>query len=341
MGLGLKQSSNVISLKSEEKLFECGELGEGNPQQLLNTVVYMVGLHFALRGGVEHQRLRRPGFNSQINFEKDDHGVERVTYREDPLQKTFQGGLGCNLNRKVVQVYPSENKSRCPVRLIKKYCSLLPPPKTCQKFYLQPRPKFNPKVWFCDQPYGNHKVSSTIKLMCKKAGLVGKYTNHSLRASSASRMYESEIPEQVIKEITGHRSECVRTYKRTPDSIKQKASVTISGGTVIDSRNVGKKVCDEIECVEDVKVEEKNMEIGEETKQRLEESLTACKIIKNVIKTRMELRKKQGDKDKLGKRRMAQKLVKKQKKSNRKKVSVRGGKQNVVIDVNLNVKMVK
>ena len=35
MGLGVKQSSDVISLASENKLFELGELGDSNPQQLI------------------------------------------------------------------------------------------------------------------------------------------------------------------------------------------------------------------------------------------------------------------------------------------------------------------
>ena len=93
IGLGVKQSSDVISLSNENKLFEIGEFGSNNPQQHLNTVIYMVGLYFALQGGVEHQHLRRSGFRSQIEFVTDDRGVERVVYKEDPLQKTMQGGI--------------------------------------------------------------------------------------------------------------------------------------------------------------------------------------------------------------------------------------------------------
>ena len=55
-------------------MFDEGILGEDNPQKLLNTIIYMMGLHLALRGGVEHSHLRRPGFNPQINFEKDSRG---------------------------------------------------------------------------------------------------------------------------------------------------------------------------------------------------------------------------------------------------------------------------
>ena len=129
MVLGVKVSSDIISLSNENKLFETGQLGDSNPQQLLNIVIYMVGLHFALREGVEHQQLRRPGFRSQIEFGNDMRGVFRMVYKEDPLQKTIQGGIGCKNERKVVFVYPSADPRRCPVRLVRKYMNLLPPPR--------------------------------------------------------------------------------------------------------------------------------------------------------------------------------------------------------------------
>ena len=42
----------------EDLLWEKGELGEGNGQTLLNSIVYMIGLYFALRSGNEHQNLQ-------------------------------------------------------------------------------------------------------------------------------------------------------------------------------------------------------------------------------------------------------------------------------------------
>ena len=41
-------------------------------------------------------------------------------------------------------------------------------------------------------------------------------------------------PEQIIKEVTGHRSDCVRNYKRTSDELREEASHAIS-------ENVNKK----------------------------------------------------------------------------------------------------
>ena len=52
--------------------------------------------------------------------------------------------------------------------------------------------------------------------LCKSAGILGFKTNHSLRATTATRLHQSGIDEQLIMERTGHQStEGVRSYKRT------------------------------------------------------------------------------------------------------------------------------
>ena len=84
------------------KMFNQGVLGDSNPLQLLCIVIYMLGLHCALRGGVEHNNLRRLGCDSQIKIERDDMGRECIVYREDPLLKTNQGGLLCRNRSKIV-----------------------------------------------------------------------------------------------------------------------------------------------------------------------------------------------------------------------------------------------
>ena len=62
-----------------------------------------------------------------------------------------------------------------------------------------------------------------------KAGITGHYTNNLLRQSCATKLYENNIPEQVIHETTDHHSvEGVRTYKTT-SSMKRKMSVVLQG----------------------------------------------------------------------------------------------------------------
>ena len=42
--------------------------------------------------------------------------------------------------------------------------------------------------------------------MRHEADIDGCFTNHSLRASGASTLFQSEVPEKIIQQITGHRS---------------------------------------------------------------------------------------------------------------------------------------
>ena len=59
-----------------------------------------------------------------------------------------------------------------------------------------------------------------MKCLATKAGLSGKFMNHSLRATSATHMFSGGVPEKVIKEITGYKSDAVRLYKRTGEAVK-------------------------------------------------------------------------------------------------------------------------
>ena len=164
------KSSNVISLEQERVMFENGILGDENPLQLPQIVVYMMGLHLALRGGVEHSKLRRVGFDCQIIVEYDNRGKCRLVYQEDPHSKTNEGGLNSRRNTKCVYVYEASESERYPVHIFHKYISFLPEGKSCKKLYLRPKVKPSPNVWYCDQPYGNNKLSKTVRELCEKAG---------------------------------------------------------------------------------------------------------------------------------------------------------------------------
>ena len=151
-----------------------------------------------------------------------------LRYTEDLGLKTNKGGLKHRKTEpKVVNVYQLDSTDRCPVRILLFYLNKLPKNRTCQALYLQPKKKFSPHCWYFNKPVGVNTLQSVIKDICSKAGLPGYYTKHSLRASSASRMYYNNIEEQVIQEITGHRSLSVRSYKHTRDSQRKLASNSI------------------------------------------------------------------------------------------------------------------
>ena len=262
-----------------------------------------------------------------------DHetGKEILVYREDPLQKTNQGGLSSKAFNKIVKVFPSVNVARCPVKIFGKYIGLLPTSKSCGKLYLRPRIKHTPAVWFCNAPFGKNKICSNVKTICEQAGISGKFTNHSLRATSASRMFARQVPEQIIKEITGHRSECVRVYKKTNSEILKNASECISGDKVGET---GKSGSETGKLVSDA-VHTKKVQNETEKKGGVKSLLSVTQMIKNVIKSRMEWKRK-SVKGSLS--RWAKKVVKCRKRKSGRKHGETEKSKRVVIDVNLNVK---
>ena len=57
-GLGITvRKADIITKMDEDILWHTGILGTENPEQLMHTVLYLVGLYCALRAGKEHRNL--------------------------------------------------------------------------------------------------------------------------------------------------------------------------------------------------------------------------------------------------------------------------------------------
>ena len=97
----VKRQAEMINSEIEEKLKETGMLGEKNPDQLHNTLLFMIGLNIGLRAGEEHYELRRelPGKASQLQFKCNDKGVRYLIYEEDTSTKTNDGGIKSMRNK--------------------------------------------------------------------------------------------------------------------------------------------------------------------------------------------------------------------------------------------------
>ncbi len=116
------------------------------------------------------------------------------------------------------------------MRLFKKYINLIPPNikhPSLYKYAVQEKSR-KPNVWFTDRLLGKNALSKIIKSMYEKAGLSReKYTNHSLHASTATLMFQSYVDEQIIKTVTGHKSDAVHDYKHVNDKILHQAQDTL------------------------------------------------------------------------------------------------------------------
>ena len=93
-GIGsVKKRAEPLTMEEEEQLWEKKILGDHSPKALLNTMMFMNGLYFALRSGVEHRQLRH--YPSQIQLIENPGERAYLIYRED-TSKNHPGGLkGC------------------------------------------------------------------------------------------------------------------------------------------------------------------------------------------------------------------------------------------------------
>ena len=65
--------------------------------------------------------------------------------------------------------------------------------------------------------------------MLKNAGLDGYFTNHSLRRTCVTRLFQTGTDVKLIKEITGHVSDSVHKYQTTSSDQRMHLSSIIQG----------------------------------------------------------------------------------------------------------------
>ena len=212
-GVGTKvRSTSIISDDEEHQLWSCGILGTDSPLTLLRTVFFYVGKRFCIRGG-EEQRNLGP---SQLLRSLDpdcltfvEHGSKNRSGRANELHLK---------NKEVLCPAIPENRPRCMVYLMDLYLSKLPKYAFENDIlYLRPKkvmPSDESEPWYENVPVGKNVLSSMVKNMCLEGGIAGK-SNHSLRASGATAMFQNGVPEKIIQKVTGHRSlEALCEYER-------------------------------------------------------------------------------------------------------------------------------
>ena len=205
-GMGKQPNrSRSMSIPEVEVLWQHGELGKHSPRALIHTVFWFLRQHCGIRGKSEHYNLKVDDFV----IENDSEGRENVTFYEG-ITKNHTGGLNWKPRKVKARMYAVEG-DRNPVDIFKSYIAKRPLPfRNTGPLYLEPIDRPKSEVWYKVTRMGINKVGKLTQGMVSRTPLKDvpkKFTGHSLRSTSVSRMKKAGFVNSQIKHVTGHNNE--------------------------------------------------------------------------------------------------------------------------------------
>lgn len=114
--------SGVVTRDQEEAMWVSGCFGWSSPQQLVDSLIYHLGLHLALRAVKEHRDLEY-GPNSQLVLKVNSAGDEFICYTERSSKSKSFGLTQCRREPKMTCIHKNSDAGRCVVGLFKEYIS--------------------------------------------------------------------------------------------------------------------------------------------------------------------------------------------------------------------------
>ncbi len=200
----------------EEKLWQSGVLGISSPQALQNAIFFLNGKSFALRGISEQYNLKVSQLQRETN-------PDRYVYVEHGFKNRSGGIADYKVPNKQVPIYANPIAGpRCHVYILDMYLQKLPSnAKINDIFYMRPLSFIlpnNSSPWYHGkQRLGKNSIGRMVSQMCENAGLP-KRTDHSLRATCVTQLFEAGVPNNIIQARTGHRTlSSLHLYERISD----------------------------------------------------------------------------------------------------------------------------
>ena len=174
-----------------------------DPERLLQFVWFSVCFYFGRRGREGWRELTKQSFAIKI----DDPGARYVTEIQTEQTKNYQGG-----SKQKDQAYSDvrmyENTTPLdPVGSFEFHILHLNP--NCQALFQTPNKHFkqDESRWFRNKPLGKNTIAKLMDNISVKAELSEKYTNHCIRASTVTALYQRGVDTKQIFAITKHKDE--------------------------------------------------------------------------------------------------------------------------------------
>ena len=197
------QHSEAFTVDKEEQIWQKGALGVETARSLLNAVFYLNGRNLCLRGRMEHRNLKL----SQLQFASNETG-DYVVYIKNVYHIIIVVAIKTNMKH----YSDPDQQERCYVNVLKTSFGKLPEAAFQQDvFYWRSKSKVEDKDYhlplFEERVIEKLVLGNMVKNMVKESGLsCTNKTNHSLRATGATHMFEANVPKKLVKEQTRHRS---------------------------------------------------------------------------------------------------------------------------------------
>ena len=150
-------------------------------------------------------------------------------------------------NKVATQFAKPELEDKCHVYLLEVYLSKLPDSAVQRDiFYMKAKnhiPDSPGDPWYTDVPVGHNTLSKFLKEILKEGGInTENRTNHSLRTTAISRMYENKVPHKLIMERSGHLSVSgLLPYEHATVAQKKAVCDTRLGKPMVEVSNTEKK----------------------------------------------------------------------------------------------------
>ena len=101
--------------------------------------------------------------------------------------------------------------------------------------------KYNPGQWYTEQVLGVNSIRKVVKNLLSSGDIDGYFTNHSLRWSGCTRLFQAGIERKIVKEISGHRSDVIDRYQLTSDDQWKKVNEILACNNVEVDMDSGEK----------------------------------------------------------------------------------------------------
>ena len=219
-GLDVTCHKPAIEVHDMDKMYSSGVLSTSNPVALQRKVFVEIGLHCGRRGREGWRELQRDSFVQKI----DSDGRKYFTLCYHEFDKNHR------LNEvKDQRIYEVPESPLCPFASMELYLSKLHPLQ--KALFQRPEPRYEGKqVWYQNAALGVHSLVNMLKNISRDAGLSREYTNHCLKASTATILKRAGVECQDIMSVTGHKNVAsLNSYAEGPSNAQRAKMSNILG----------------------------------------------------------------------------------------------------------------